>query len=98
MLTDQTSHFSLLTSYFLRLLNGAFDMICAADGCSMKHSGNATRSGPAGHRRFHAENFLAVAARSFAAGLALPCPARPVAAQADCNRNLPPFSVQCRGR
>src|SRR6059036_854588 len=60
----------------------------------MKHSGNATRSGRAGHRRFHAKNFLVAAARSFAAGLALPAPARRVAAQPDCNRNLPPFSVR----
>ena len=36
----------------------------------MKHSGNATRSGRAGHRRFHAKNFLVAATRSFAAGLA----------------------------
>src|SRR5882724_6668518 len=88
----------VLNFYFLLLLNGAFDKICAADGCSMKHSGNATQSGRAGHRRFHAKNFLVAAARTFAAGLALPYPARRVAAQPDCNRNLPPFSVRCRGR
>jgi hypothetical protein len=64
----------------------------------MKHSGNSTRSGRAGRRRYHAENFLVVAAQSFAAGLAVHDLARRVAAQADCNRNLPPFSVQSRAR
>jgi len=60
----------------------------------MKHSGNATRSGRAVHRRFHAKNFLVAAARSFAAGLALPAAARRLVAQPDCNRNRPPFSVR----
>src|SRR5438876_9403563 len=86
---------SLDTTRFLTdEINGAFDKICAADGCSMKHSGNATRSGRAGHRRFHAKNFLVAATRSFAAGLAPPAPARRVGAPHDCNRNLPTFSVR----
>src|SRR5437667_6579040 len=90
---------SLDTTRFLTdEINGAFDKICAADGCSMKHSGNAIRSGRAGRRRFHAKNFLVVAAGTFAAGLAPAAPARRVAAQPDRNRNLPPFSVRSRAR
>src|SRR3954447_14888193 len=61
--------------------NGAADMIYAADGCSMMHSENSTRSDRAERGRFHGENFLLLAARPFAAGLALPGPARRVAAQ-----------------
>ena len=78
--------------------NDAVDKIYDADGCSMMHSGKSNRSGLAGHRRFHAKNFLVGAAQSFAARLALPFPARRVAAQPDCNRNLPPFFVRSRGR
>src|SRR5205814_189913 len=92
----RTAPMPLLARILMGGLCGA--CICAADGYSMKHSGNATRSGRAEHRRFHAKNFRVAAARSFAAGLALPCSARRVAVQPDCNRNLPPFSVRCRAQ
>src|ERR1043166_151401 len=49
----------------------AFDKICAADDCSMKHFGSAIRPDRAEDRRFHAENFPVIAVRSWAAGLAL---------------------------
>src|SRR6266480_7141765 len=83
----------VLNFYFLLLLNGAFDKICAAHGCSMKHSGNATQSGRVEYRRFHAKNSLPAAVQSFVAPRV---PAPPVAAQPDCNRNLPPFFARSR--
>src|ERR1700719_459280 len=98
--TTQRLHFFFSVSTFLLNistpqplnLSDAFGKTCAADGCSMKHSGNATRSCRAARRRFHAENFLVVAVR-FAANahsaapfyflrspfsFPHPCPFRPV--------------------